>query len=119
MRVTASFAPAPAQPQRVCPRCSTLSRTVDTHCPYCGGAYRRRGLGAAVAIAAVTAAVVLAAVAVMFVVFGDSLDRELDDSVEIVERDLDRDVRRLERRILRQLDERLPAPATPAEPAAP
>ena len=112
VRVTAS-SPAPAQPQRLCPRCSTLARTVETHCPYCAGAYRRRGLGPIAAMLAAATAVVLVAVALMFVAFGDQLDGELDDSVELVQRDLDGDVRRLERRLVRELDERLPAPAAP------
>ena len=114
VRVNAS--PAPAQPQRLCPRCSTLARTVETHCPYCAGAYRRRGLGPIAAMIAAASVVVVAAVALMFVAFGEQLDGELDDSVEVVQRDLDRDVRRLERRLVRQLDQRLPPPAEPATP---
>jgi len=46
----------------------------------------------------------------MLSAFGDELDRELDDQVEVVQRDFDRDVGQLERRIARELDERLPAP---------
>ncbi len=106
--MTASAPP----PQRVCPHCSTVARTVDPNCPYCGGAFRRRSLAGIAALLAATAAVVLAGVALMLVAFGDQLDRELDDSVDVVQRDLDRAVRRLERRLTRELDERLPAPTT-------
>jgi hypothetical protein len=60
----------------------------------------------------VHAAVVLGGVYLMLVSFGDSLERELDDQVERVEREFDRDlstVRRDVRRELREeLDTRLP-----------
>jgi len=98
-------------PQRACPRCSTIARTADAHCPFCGGSYRRRSpLGAVVATVLLGVAAILAGTALMLSAFGDELDRELDDQVEVVQRDFDRDVGQLERRIARELDERLPAP---------
>ena len=42
--------------------------------------------------------------------FGDSLDTELEDQVDVVQRDFDRDVRGLERKIEEELDRRFPAP---------
>ncbi len=109
--------PAAQPPQRVCPRCSTIARTVDRQCPFCGRSYTRRGPWAAIAAAALlTIAATLAGVALMLTAFGDSLESELDDQVQTVERGFDRDVRRLERRILGELDERFPAPgAVPGE----
>ena len=104
----------PAQaPQRVCPKCSTLARTVDAHCPFCGSSYRRRGpwLGIAFATLLATAAILLGMLA-MFVDFGDRLDSELTDQVDVVQRDFDRDVKRLENRIDDKLDERLPPTTT-------
>lgn len=105
-------------PQRICPRCSTVARTVDAHCPFCGSTYRRRGpwLGLAFAAVLVITAILVGTLA-MLVDFGDQLDTELEEQVDIVQRDFDRDVRRLERRIERDLDERLPpAPTTTSPP---
>lgn len=105
-------ASSPAQPpQRVCPRCSTITRTAEARCPFCRSAYRRRSALPAFAVALMLAvAATLGGVALMLQSFGDSLDRELDEQVEVVQRDFDRDVRRLERRFEEELDERLPAP---------
>ena len=95
-------------PQRVCPRCSTVARTVDPRCPYCGTSYRRRSvLGPIVAALLVTAAIVLGGVALMLVAFGDELDRQITDQVDTVQRDFDDSVTQLEDRITRELDERL------------
>ena len=99
---------------RVCPHCSTIARTSEARCPHCRRAYRRRsplpGLLAALALAVATT---LAGVALMLQAFGDTLDRELEEQVDVVQRDFDREVRGLERRIEEELDRRLPAPATP------
>ncbi len=112
MSATSPGGPAAQPPQRVCPRCSTIARTVEPECPFCGRSYTRRGPWAAVAAAVLaTIAATLAGVALLLSSFGESLETELDDQVESVERDFDRDVRRLERRILGEIDERLPAPA--------
>ena len=105
-------------PQRVCPRCSTIARTTEARCPFCGHAYRRRSpLLGFTAVLLVTAVAVIGATlggtALMLSTFGDELETELDDQVEVVQRDLDRDVRRIERSIERELDERLPPPTGP------
>lgn len=100
-------------PQRLCPRCSTIARTVDPHCPYCGTSYRRRSpWGAVVAAVLTTVVLVLGGVALMLVAFGDELDRQITDQVETVERDFDRSVDELQNRIERELDERLPETGT-------
>jgi hypothetical protein len=104
-----SAVPPGQPPQRVCPKCSTVARTVDAHCPFCGSSYRRRGPWLGVLFATLLATVaILVGVLAMLVDFGDRLDQELEDQVDVVQRDFDRDVRRLEDRIERQLDERLP-----------
>lgn len=109
-----SATPVAQPPQRACPRCSTIARTADAHCPYCGGSYRRRSpLGAIAAMLALSVAAILAGLALMLSAFGDALDEEVEDQVDVVQRDFDRDVRRLEDRIERELDERLPSPTGP------
>ena len=108
-----SATPAGQPPQRICPRCSTIARTAEAHCPFCGASFRRRSsLPGVAALLALAVAAILGGTALLLTAFGDELDRELDDQVDVVQRDFDRDVRRLEDRIERKLDERLP-PAAP------
>lgn len=57
------------------------------------------------------AAGLLAGVALMLTAFGDELETELDDQVEVVQRDFEREVSGLERTIKRDLDRRLGPPA--------
>ena len=96
---------------RVCPHCSTIARTTEARCPHCRRVYRRRSpLPALLAALAVAVGVTLGGVALMLQSFGDSLDRELEDQVDVVQQDFDRDVRRLERKIEEELDQRLPVP---------
>jgi hypothetical protein len=112
-----SALPSGQAPQRVCPRCSTIARTVDAHCPFCGSSYRRRGpwLGVAFVALLATAAILVGTLA-MLVDFGDRLDTELNDQVQVVQRDLNRNVRQLEDRIDQKLDERLPPAGTTTTP---
>ncbi len=100
-------------PQRVCPHCSTLAATAEAHCPWCGRAYRRRTLPGVAALLAIAVLVALAGVGAMLLAFADTLDRQLDDAVTTVQRDLDRDVRGIERTLTDALDERLPAVPAP------
>ncbi len=100
-------------PQRVCPHCSTLAATAEAHCPWCGRAYRRRTLPGVAALLALAVLVTLAGVGAMLLAFADTLDRQLDDAVTTVQRDLDRDVRGIERTLTDALDERLPAVPAP------
>ncbi len=100
-------------PQRICPHCSTLAATPETHCPWCGGSYRRRILPGVAALLALAVVVTLAGVGAMLLTFGSELDRTLDDAVTTVERDLDRDIRRIERRIDEGLQQIPQAPAVP------
>ena len=103
-------APSTQPPQRLCPHCSTLARTAEAHCPFCGGRYRRRSpVPAAAAIALLAVALTLGGTALLLTAFGDTLDRELDKQVGVVQRDFDRSVRRLEQRVTDELDRRLPA----------
>jgi hypothetical protein len=96
---------------RVCPHCSTIAPTAEARCPHCRRAYRRRSpLPALLAALAVAVGVTLGGVALMLQSFGDTLDRELEEQVDVVQRDFDRDVRQLERRIEEELDERFPTP---------
>ena len=110
---TSPGTPAAQPPQRLCPRCSTIARTVEPECPFFAtSSTRRRPCDAAAAAVLLAVATTLAGLALMLSTFGDALDEELDDQVQVVERDFDREVRGLERRILRELDERLPATPT-------
>ena len=60
------------------------------------------------------AAGILAGVALMLTAFGDELETELDDQVQVVQRDFEREVNGLERELKRELDRRLgPSPAAP------
>ena len=98
--------------QRVCPHCSTIATTTEGRCPHCRTRYRRRSPLPAFLVALLLAtAVTLGGTLLMLQSFGDSLDEELEEQVDIVQRDFDRDVRRLERKIEDELDRRLPAPA--------
>ena len=106
--------PAAQPPQRVCPHCSTIARTAEPRCPFCRRSYRRRSALPAYAAALVLAVgATLGGTALMLQSFGDSLDRELEEQVDVVQRDFDRDVRRLEQKIEEELDRRLPAPEAP------
>ena len=106
--------PSPgAPPQRVCPHCATLAYSAEPRCPFCGRSYRRRILPAVAAILLVTAAVVLGGVAMMLVAAGNEFDSRVDRQVENVQDDFGTDVDRLERRIRRELDRRLPIAPTP------
>ena len=72
--IVRAMSAVPGQPpQRICPKCSTVARTVDAHCPFCGSSYRRRSpwLGVAFATLLVTAAILVGVLA-MFVEFGGS-----------------------------------------------
>jgi uncharacterized paraquat-inducible protein A len=104
-----SAVPQSQPPQRVCPHCSTIARTGERRCPYCGSSYRRRGpWGAAIFAALLTTVAVLAGVVVVVTIALDRAERELDRTVEDVQGQVDRDVRQIEQRIERELDERLP-----------
>jgi hypothetical protein len=96
--------------QKLCPRCSTLAYTGDGHCPWCGGSYRRRLWPTLLVLLLVQAALVLGGTAYMLTVFGDELDRTLDEQVGSVERDLDRSFEDVQQSVRDELDRRLPAP---------
>jgi len=106
---------APGDPvQRVCPRCGAVANTADSSCPWCGGAYRRRLWPALLATALVTIAVTLGGTAYMLTVFGDEVDKTLDDQVQRVQDDLDTSFDDVRKDVRDELDRRLPEqPATP------
>ena len=94
MRAMSALPPGQA-PQRICPKCSTIARTVDAHCPFCGSSYRRRGpwLGVGVRRRCWPPPRSSLGMLAMLVDFGDQLDTELEEQVDVVQRDFDRDVR--------------------------
>lgn len=104
---------ASAPPERVCPHCSTLARTVDRRCPFCRRSYYRSGPGAIAAMLAVAVIIVLAGTAaLMLLLFLPALESELASQVETVQADLEGQVRDLEDAISEQFDQRLgPGPA--------
>src|SRR5690242_20523640 len=93
--------------QKVCPRCSTLAYTGDRHCPWCGGAYKRRMWPALFVLLLVQTALVLGGVAAMFVYAGQRVDEKLDDEVSRVEREFDSSFDRVEDAVRQELDRRL------------
>ena len=112
-----SASPAAQPPQRLCPRCSTIARTVEPACPFCGRSYvRRRPWWALVLAVLLSVAATLGGTAILLTTFGGVLEDELDSQVRVVERDFEREVSGLERRILRELDRRLPGTGTGAVP---
>ena len=99
-------------PQRVCPHCSTIARTTEARCPLLpprATAAARPSPAFLVALVLAVAAT-LGGVALMLQNFGDRSTQELDEQVDVVQRDFDRDVRGLERRIEEELERRFPAP---------
>jgi primosomal protein N' len=104
-----SAVPQAQPPQRLCPHCSTIARTPESRCPYCGSSYLRRGpWGAALFAALLTTVAVLAGVVVVVSIALDRAERELDRTVQDVRGQVERDVTDIQRRIERELDERLP-----------
>ena len=99
--------------QRVCPHCSTIAVTQDRRCPWCRRSYTRRILPWIAALALLQTALTIGAVALLLTTFGDSLETELDDQVEVVQRDFEQELEGLEDRVRRELrtelDARLPA----------
>ncbi len=112
--------PAPAL-QRVCPHCATISVTAERNCPWCRRPYSRRLLLYVALFALVQTAVTIGAVALLLTVFGDTLETELDEQVEVVQRDFEKEIdgldTRVRRELRRELDQRLPK--QPVAPAAP
>ena len=95
--------------QKVCPRCSTLAFTGDSHCPWCGSGYKRRRWPALLALLVVQTVLVLGGVAYMLTVAGEEVDEKLDDEVSRVESRLDASFREVQRSVREELDRRLPA----------
>lgn len=95
--------------QRVCPHCATIAVTPGRTCPHCGRSYARRSiLPWVAALALLQTALTIGAVAYLLTTFGQTLETELDDQVQVVQRDFETQVDGLDRRIRRELDARLP-----------
>ena len=105
---------APGDPvQRVCPRCGAVAHTADHRCPWCGGSYRRRLWPALLATALVTIAATLGGTAYMLTVFGDEVDKTLEDQVQRVQDDLDTSFDDVRKDVRDELDRRLPEQPAP------
>ncbi len=102
--------PTAAARQRVCPRCSTLAHTAGGRCPFCRASYRRRPLLGTALLLALTCVVLLGGLAALLAATGDRVQREVDRAVE---RELDTQARQVERRIVEELDRRLPGQLAP------
>ena len=90
--------------ERVCPRCGRISYAEGRSCPYCGGSFRRPGVGATAALLTVFAVLVLGGMALMLLAAGREAERRLDREAERVERELDN----IQREVREELDRRLP-----------
>lgn len=102
--------PAPQALQRVCPHCATISVTQDRKCPWCRRSFKRAAvLPWVLLIALLQSAITIGAVVYLLTTFGDSLETELDDQVEVVQRDIEKQVDGIDTSIRRKLDRRLPA----------
>jgi hypothetical protein len=102
--------------QRVCPHCARISYADGRSCPYCGGSFRRPGLGSIAALLTVFAVVVLGGMALMLLAAAGELDRTLDREVRRVERELERNLDGIQRNVREELDRRLPPPTVTPSP---
>jgi cell division protein FtsX len=102
--------PTAAAPQRVCPRCSTIAHTAQRRCPFCGASYTRRPLLGVAALLAVFTLLLLGGLAALLVASADRVQEEVE---VVVERELDAQARQVERRIVEELDRRLPGQVAP------
>lgn len=98
--------------QRVCPHCSAIAVTSEGRCPWCRRSYSRRILPWIAALALLQTALTIGAVAYLLTTFGDALEIELDDQVQVVQRDFEKEIdgldARVRRELRRELDARLP-----------
>ncbi len=98
--------------QRVCPHCSTIAVTPERRCPWCRRSYSRGMLPWIAALALLQAGLTIGAVAYLLTTFGDALEIELDDQVQVVQRDFEKEIDGLDERVRRELrlelDARLP-----------
>jgi hypothetical protein len=100
--------------QRVCPHCARISFESGPRCPYCGSAFRRRGLLGFAAVMALFAIVVLGGTALMLIAAGNEFDRRINREVENVHREFQSDFDGIQQDVRDELDRRLPEPtATP------
>lgn len=76
------------EPVRICPRCSTQSRTAGEYCPHCGAAFTRSA-GAStplkVSLVAVTALLALAGATAGFLIYKSGVEDEKAERIELAE----------------------------------
>jgi hypothetical protein len=97
--------------QRVCPHCARISYESGPRCPYCGSAFRRRGLLGFALVLAVFAVVILGGTALMLIAAGNEFDRRINREVENVHQEFQTDFDDIEQNVRQELDRRLPAPS--------
>src|ERR1700704_3491625 len=100
---------AGAPPQRVCPRCARISYAAGPRCPYCRARFRRTSTATIAWMLAVAVVVVLAGTGAMFLIAGHEFRSELNDRGDSIQRELDASVEQLRKDVNTQLDQRLPA----------
>ncbi len=93
-----------APPQRVCPSCARISWATGPQCPYCTARFRRRQGVTPVQLFA-TAAVVIILVAVMLLIAGNQLDKQLNDRVDEVNKTLDQNFNQIRTDVQKQLSQ--------------
>lgn len=106
--------------QRVCPHCSTISVTAERKCPWCRRSYSRGSiLPWVAALALLQTVLTIAAMAFLLTQVGDALEQELDDQVQVVQRDFEKEIDGLDTRVRRELRRELDARLPPVPPVAP
>src|ERR1700742_261803 len=77
-----------APPQRVCPKCARISWATGPHCPYCTARFTR-ATGVTPWMLVAAAVGVLVGVAIMFLIASHSLNSQLNDRVDQVNKEID------------------------------
>jgi hypothetical protein len=90
-----------APPQRVCPKCARISWATGPRCPYCRARFRRQNAAVFAWMLAVAVVVTLGGVLAMLLIFGNHVDKQVDDRANKIEREFNA--------IRREIDQRLPA----------
>src|SRR4051794_28476402 len=91
-----------APPQRVCPSCARISWATGPQCPYCTARFRRRQGVTPVQLFA-AAGIVVVLVALMLLIAGNQLDKQLNDRVDEVNKQLDENFNQIRTDVQKQL----------------
>src|SRR3954462_2202071 len=110
-----------APPQRVCPSCARISWATGPQCPYCTARFRRRqGVTPWQLFGAAAAVVVL--VAIMLLIAGNQLDKQLNDRVDEVNKELDANFNQIQKEVQDQINQQgggaIPPVTTTPTPSA-